>query len=156
MVLLKNILLPVDFSESSLAATRLACEFALRFSAKLHVLHVIEDPMIYLPIFETFPMPSRQQFEIYAQDRLENWLPDEFRQMVDYELYWYHGQIVSRVVEFARDHRMDLMIVGTHGRGGLNHAMLGSVTEKLIRSSPCPVLSVRSPEKPATTISPQP
>ena len=71
MIDLKNILLPTDFSDSSLTATRYAIELSKRFSATLHV---IEDPGVYIAAFDSFPLPSPVEFETYAEERLENWI----------------------------------------------------------------------------------
>ena len=77
MIELKHILLPTDFSETALQATRYALELGKRFGAKLHLLHVIEDPVLYLSMFESFPLPAREEFETFAQTRLENWILPE-------------------------------------------------------------------------------
>src|SRR5258707_4673147 len=81
MIELRNLLLAVDFSDTCLKATEYAVALATRFEATLHLLHVIEDPVVYLPMFESYPLPTREQFETYAQDRLENWItwPDADR-----------------------------------------------------------------------------
>src|SRR6266566_1040059 len=76
MIELRNLLLAVDFSDSCLKATEYAVALSNRFGATLHLLHVIEDPVVYLPMFESYPLPTRDQFETYAQDRLENWTTD--------------------------------------------------------------------------------
>jgi len=142
MIQLQNVLLPVDFSEPSLKATAYGLELARRFNAKLHLLHIIEDPVIYLPMFESYPMPSRDQFETYAQDRLENWILPDDGEGCKIELMWLHGRPAHKVVEYATDCRIDLVVIGTHGRGAAAHLMLGSVAEKIVRNSPCPVLTV--------------
>ncbi len=143
MLLIKNIVLPTDFSEPTLAATRYAVALAKRFDATLHLLHVIEDPLQLSPIFESIPLPPRQSFETYAQDRLENWIPAADRDDLKLELHWFHGHPLTRIVEFAADHRMDLIVMGTHGRGPVSHALLGSVAEKVVRQANCPVLTIR-------------
>src|SRR5579872_2446620 len=74
MIELKRLLLPVDFSDACLKATEYAVSLGHRFGATLHLLHVIEDPVVYLPMFESYPLPTREQFETYAQERLENWI----------------------------------------------------------------------------------
>lgn len=143
MLQFKNILLPTDFSPASLGATQRAVHLAKQFGATLHLLHVIEDPIVLAPVFESIPMPPQSSFETYAQDRLDNWISEGDREGLTVELHWYHGQPVKRIIEFAVDHRMDLVVVGTHGRGGIAHLMLGSVAEKVVRLCPCPVLTVR-------------
>ena len=91
MIELRNVLLAVDFSDTCLQATEYAVALARRFGATLHLLHVIEDPIVYLPMFESYPLPSRQQFETYAQDRLENWITDPEVDGLKIELTFRHG-----------------------------------------------------------------
>ena len=142
MIQLKNVLLPVDFSEPSLKATEYAVELAHRFGASLHLLHVIEDPVVYLPMFESYPLPTREQFETYAQVRLENWIPDADAEGLNLEFHWRHGAPHVEVIDYAQDSSIDLIVMGTHGRGIAGHLLLGSVAEKVIRKAPCPVLTV--------------
>jgi nucleotide-binding universal stress UspA family protein len=142
MIDLRNILLPIDFSEPSLTATEYALELTRRFGATLHLLHVIEDPVVYLPMFESYPMPSRAQFETYAQDRLENWIAEEDAEGCRVELQWVHGKPFVEIIRQARDHDADLIVMGTHGRGLTSHLLLGSVAEQVVRKSSCPVLTV--------------
>lgn len=143
MIALSRILLPTDFSESSLAASGYALECARQFGAVLHLLHVIEDPIVYLPMFESYPLPSRQQFETYAEERLENWIPDDERGDCRLEFDWRHGSPFHQIVGYARESGIDLIVMGTHGRGFTRHLLMGNVAEKVIRSAPCPVMTIR-------------
>ena len=143
MIELKSILLPTDFSETTLAATRYGIEFARRFQATLHLLHVIEDPVVYLPMFESYPLPSRGDFENYAQTALDNWIVDEDVSDITIERSWVHGSPFVEILRYAREQQNDLIIVGTHGRGFTAHFLMGSVAEKVVRKAPCPVLTVR-------------
>src|SRR6266699_3844939 len=90
MIVLRNLLLAVDFSDSCLKATEYAVDLAHRFEATLHLLHVIEDPVVYLPMFESYALPPREQFETYAQDRLENWLTGSDAEGLKFEIDWRH------------------------------------------------------------------
>src|SRR5689334_15682609 len=101
MIQLKNVLLPVDFSEPSLKATEYAVALAHRFGASLHLLHVIEDPVVYLPMFESYPLPTRQEFETYAQVRLENWIPEADAEGLNIEQHWRHGAPHVEVIDYA-------------------------------------------------------
>lgn len=143
MVKLDNLLLPTDFSEPSLVSTHYALELAARFQAKLHLLHVIEDPVLYVPMFESFPLPSREEFEVYAQDRLDNWILPEDATEFDQTTCWRHGKPVAEILRYARENTIDMIVMGTHGRGLAAHLLLGSVAEKVVRKAPCPVLTVR-------------
>lgn len=143
MIEIKNILLPTDFSEPSLTATRYGLEMARRFDATLHLLHVIEDPEVYVPAFESYPLPPREDFERYAQERLDNWILPEDAEGCRIERRWVHGVPFPEIVRVAEELKADLIVIGTHGRGFLAHVLLGSVAEKVVRKSPCPVLTVR-------------
>ncbi len=143
MIELKDILVPTDFSESSLTATKYALELAKRFEAKLHLLHVIEDPVVYLPMFESFPMPARSEFEEYAQTRLENWiLPDDLGDC-ELQFRWVHGTPFVEILRDAKQNDIDLIVLGTHGHGLAAQLLLGNVAEKVVRKASCPVLTVR-------------
>ena len=142
MIDLKNLLLPVDFSDACLKATEYAVSLGHRFGENLHLLHVIEDPIIYLPMFESYPLPTREQFETYAQVRLENWIPEQDTEGLNIEWHFLHGAPHAEVIDFATDNRTDLIVMGTHGRGVAAHLLLGSVAAKVVRSAPCPVLTV--------------
>lgn len=143
MIQLQNILLPTDFSETSLVATRYALEFAKRFQAQLHLLHVIEDPVVYLPMFESFPLPSREEFETFAQTRLDNWILPEDAEQTAIITRWVHGSPFVQILRDARDNDVDLIVIGTHGRNAAAQLLMGSVAEKVVRKAPCPVLAVR-------------
>lgn len=143
MITLERILLPTDFSEASLPATQYALELARRFDAALHVLHVIEDPVAYLPMFESFPLPTREEFEQFAQTRLDNWILPADAEGLQIEQHWVHGRPFVDVIRYAREQQMDLIVIGTHGRGAAAHLLMGSVSEKIVRKAPCPVLTVR-------------
>ncbi len=143
MIEIKSILMPTDFSETALAATRYALEFARRFEATLHVLHVIEDPVVYLPMFDSIPIPPPEDFEQFARERLESWILPEDAEGIDIVHRWVHGTPFVEIVRDAKAHDIDLLILGTHGRGFAKHLLLGNVAEKVTRKAPCPVLTVR-------------
>lgn len=146
MIRIENILLPTDFSEPSLTATRYALELTRRFEATLHLLHVIEDPVIYMPMFDSAPLPSKEEFDEYARTRLEDWILPEDAAGLQIELSWVHGSPFVEAVRYAKEHEIDLIVVGTHGRGAAAHLLLGSEAEKIVRKAPCPVLTVRPDE----------
>ena len=144
MIEFHHILVPTDFSEPSLAATQYGLEFARRFGATLHLLHVIEDPKVYVPLVESFPYATREDLETFARTRLENWIQPEDARGVAIETRFVHGKPFVEIVRDAREHAADLIVLGTHGRGPAAHLLLGSVAEKVVRKAPCPVLTVRA------------
>lgn len=147
MINLKTILVPSDFSECSDAALRYGLELARRFDAELHLLHVVQDPAtqpwaaegLSLPLFEVV---DRWQAE--ARQRLANAVPvaDAHRVTVLVTLATPYQEILR----YAGENAMDLIVMGTHGRGGVSHLLLGSIAEKMVRHAPCPVLTVRYPQ----------
>jgi universal stress protein A len=142
---LQHICVPVDFSDTSQAALMYAKAMADAFGAKLHVLHVLVN---WVPDGD-FPASPQlyQQLEQSAQKQLEALLTPEER--VKYQV---HLEMISglsefvEIVRYAREQHIDLLVMGTHGRGAIAHMLMGSVAEKVVRKAPCPVLTVRHPE----------
>ena len=130
-----NILHSTDFSEAS----GLACEHAVRLArqcgAKLTVLHVYPDPT-RVPDAWSIRDPRPELEDVLS--RVAAGAAD-----VSVERLLRIGTPAERIVEYARSHHCDLIVMGTHGRTGLKHVLLGSVAEKVIRSAPCPVMVVR-------------
>ena len=133
---LKNILVPLDFSEMSLKSLQYAVPFAIQFGAKLTLLHV-EEPLGDQVDFAYSPMLGVAHFEI-----IENRLKDIRAEKLPPELH------VDTVVRhnFVFEIRADLIITTTHGYTGLKHLMMGSTAENIVRRAPCPVLVVRELE----------
>ena len=138
----KTILVPVDFSETSEHALACAQSFAQTFGATLHVLHVIPDPHSQAWSIEATGMnlgSLMETWEADAKERLDRLalgdLPSERATRV--------GQPYREVIRYADTHNVDLIVMGTHGRGAIEHMLLGSVAEKVVRTAPCPVLTVR-------------
>lgn len=121
-----EILFPTDFSPASDAAGRVARDMALQAGARLHVLHVV--PPVTDP-----SLPSENLAR--AASALGG---DGLR----LETALLSGRAARNIVEYAREKRIDLIVVGTHGRTGISHAILGSVAEAVVRLSPCLVLTV--------------
>lgn len=152
MLKLKSILLPTDFSEPAGVAVGHACTLADAFGAELHVLHVIHDYATEVPEFGmglAFPgylehLPERmKKLEEETLRQLRRVLPDHWpRKRV--VLATWQGPPFLRIIEYAREHDSDLIVMGTHGRSALKHVLLGSVAERVVRQAPCPVLTVRS------------
>lgn len=143
MIEIKKILIPVDFSETSQAATLYALELAKKFNAQLHLLHVIEDPVVYMPMFESYTLPPKEDFENFADTRLNNWILDQDKGDLDIQTSWVHGNPFVDILKYAKREDVDLIVVGTHGRSFTAHLLLGSVAEKVVRKASCPVLTVR-------------
>jgi nucleotide-binding universal stress UspA family protein len=148
MITLKTILVPSDFSECSEAALRYGLELARRFDARVHVLHVVQDPLTQPWAAEGFSAPLFevvQKWQREAKDRLAASIPlaDIGRVTVDAIVAWPYAEILR----YATDNNVDLIVMGTHGRSGVSHVLLGSIAEKVVRRAPCPVLTVRHPQR---------
>lgn len=147
---LAQILAPTDFSEHSNQALRHAAEMAVQFGAKLTLLHVVSDEALkaiskaHIP-----PHPVDQVYEDLGQEVREQYckhVPPEVRKALKVEVLVLPGVPFLEIIRAARVKGVDLVVMATHGRTGLSHALVGSVTEKVIRKAPCPVLSIRPME----------
>lgn len=148
MIALKHILVPTDFSETSGVAMNYARAFAEAFGATLHVLHVLEDPLLYPARREYFtPVPHyREQMESDAQKRLKGLLSAEDSTEFNARFVTRWGSPFVEIVRYAKDERIDLIVMGTHGLSKIAQVLMGNVAEKVVRKAPCPVLTVRHPE----------
>ena len=148
MIVLKHILIPTDFSEPSYSAVKYGRALAESFGAALHVLHVVEDPVLYAPTSEGYvPFPNfQEEMEKNAQEWLGKVLTAADRERFQARLVTRRGSPFVEIVRYAKSENIDLIVMGTHGRGPIAHMLLGSVAEKVVRKAPCPVLTVRHPE----------
>ncbi len=144
MIELGQILIPTDFSDYSRQASEYACELAKRFDAQIHVLHVIQPLVAAMPS-PGAPIPESllADAERAAEEQLQQWLATEFEQVSQVTRATMRGTPFVEIVRYSKDHEIDLIVIGTHGRSGLTHALIGSVAERVVRKAPCPVLSVR-------------
>jgi nucleotide-binding universal stress UspA family protein len=145
-VTISHILVPVDLSEDSLEALRTGCEVAKQFSACLDMLHVVEP----LP-------PSADLMLVNVYDDIRQDMQGELDKLPCSDLPLGSvrrivrlGYAAQTITDFARNEGVDLIILGTRGRTGLAHLLMGSVAERVIRTAPCPVLVTRN--KPKTSI----
>lgn len=149
MIDLHRILVPTDFSKSSGNALTYAAEFARRFDAELHLLHVVQDLALFVPeaVMLIPPMgPPMEQFVSAARETLDRAVHELAMPDVSIIAEVAEGRPFEEIVRFAREKNIDLIVMGTHGHTGLVHLFLGSVAAKVVRRAPCPVLTVRHPE----------
>ena len=148
MIKIEKILFPTDFSEHSKHAFSYALSFAKEYGAALHMLHVVED-IQYLANAYMFDVPMMPSFADMEQNRLKEMQEFIDREVADssvtIEKIIRHGRPFIEILQVAREENIDLIVIATHGRGGLEHALFGSVAEKVVRKAPCPVLSIRMP-----------
>ena len=149
MIEIKKILLPTDFSDYSKAAAAYASEFADRFGAELHILHVLQDLVAMVPEPGlAFPPPGdyMQELQESAEKALAQLPQPPLKDASRVIRETRQGPPFVEIIRYARESEIDLIVMGTHGRSGLAHILLGSVAEKVVRKSPCPVLTVRPSE----------
>lgn len=142
---LNSIICATDFSDYSNHAVRYGIALAKEFSAKLYVCHVVD--LLSVGMYgETIPDPVEQQNRImnYTHEQINELINDV---SVDWEPLVTIGHVAGEIVRMAKERSVDLVISATHGRSGLKRLILGSVTERLMRTLPCPLLVVRSTER---------
>lgn len=143
MIQLKRILAPTDFSEFSDHAMQYATELSSQFDAELHLLTVVDDstPMLMDPEFMPVEDFISQEMES-AEKQLANRPGESWNEKLTVKRERRKGNPLVEIVRYAKENEIDLIVIGTHGRSGLIHMLMGSVAEKVVRKSPCPVLTV--------------
>lgn len=142
---LKRILVPTDFSETLAAALKDALPLAAEFGAELHVLHVLDMTAGQFFAAEMAMVPS-PAIEAEARQRAEAELATLLTrdEIANYRarLVTEQGAPFAAIIRYAREHEVDLIVMGTHGRGAVAHLIIGSVAENVVRKAPCPVLTI--------------
>jgi nucleotide-binding universal stress UspA family protein len=149
MIKISNVLVATDFGPASASALTYGREFARTFGARLHVVHVLENPMMYAgPDAVGIDFAGMQaNLEAAAQRMFDNLVTAEDReQLKAVTAIRTGGTPAFEIVAYAKLTGIDIIIMGTHGRGLISHVLMGSVAEKVVRIAPCPVLTVRHPE----------
>lgn len=146
MSLPKRILVPTDFSELAGAALKYAKELAAAVGASLQVLHVMEDPLPGLRQADHVcsVLAIREQLEREAGEELARLFTPEERTSLHVEATTIWGIPYAQILRFSIDNSSDLIVMGTHGRGAILHALIGSVAERVVRHATCPVLTIHS------------
>jgi len=140
-----RILTPIDFSDHSIMAMLTAREVAGLYDAKLQVLHVIEEsthPAFY-GISKEILWGLRAEIVNKSEQELHRILGEFKEPEVAWEFKVVAGHVSKEILEYAQHNKIDLIVLATHGLSGLRHFLLGSVAEKVVRGSPCPVLTVK-------------
>ena len=142
---LRKILLPTDFSDYSTAAKSYACELAVKFGAELHLLHTLEHHYSLTPEFGLgFAMPTEtSESKATAEKALFTFLDAGEPSTGKPVCQVIEGSPKVEIVRYARAESIDLIVISTHGRTGLSQMLIGSVAETVVRTAPCPVLTVR-------------
>lgn len=142
---LNAILHPTDFSEHSRYAFRLACSLARERQAKLVVLHVVATfgPEL-VPVGAGAAQLQPEGYQQTLWNDLRQIQSPDSAVLVEHQLA--EGEPVDEILRVAKDAGCDMIVLGTHGRTGLDRLLMGSVAEQVVRKAPCPVLTVRKPK----------
>jgi nucleotide-binding universal stress UspA family protein len=147
---LEKIGVATDFSETSDLALRYGITLAAQFKAELHLIHVIEDIIPTVPEPGLAMLPTQEIMQTLRRSSEEAMSQQTTRiasDGVSIVKVIREGVPFREVDAYAREMGIDLLVVGTHGRTGLSHLLLGSVAERVLRSAPCPVLTVHPGER---------
>jgi len=148
VIKLKTVLVPTDFSESARHALTYGTSFALEYDAKLLLLHVVENLTVGYAS-DLFPVPMAEVFQEisgYARVELAKLAALAREKGVEVEEQVVQGKPSAEIIRVARESGVDMIVLGTHGKGMLDQALFGSTTERVVRRAPCPVLTVRLAE----------
>jgi nucleotide-binding universal stress UspA family protein len=146
---IKTILFPTDFSNGARAAMDHAISLAKDYSAKLILIYVAQNVPVtewdnLSPHYETEMM---NDLEKSAGIEMGKWVSEVSAKAGDVEQVIARGVPFVEIIKTAREKNADLIVIGTHGRTGIDHMLFGSTAEKVVRKSSCPVLTVRIPGK---------
>jgi nucleotide-binding universal stress UspA family protein len=140
----QHILVPTDFSEYADYALDYAIELAKKLQAHLTFLHVIHlTPLVMGDIGISGLVPYLEEIETDAQQRMQTLLNRVHQEGLQGETAIVQGVPFQAIVDTAENQNIDLIVMGTHGRTGLTHVLMGSVAERVVRMAPCPVLVTR-------------
>lgn len=150
MIAIKKVLVATDFGPASETALNYGRALAGLLGGGLHVLHVTEN--VYLAAANGYghaymPPELQRDIEHAAQEQTESLLTEEDRRTLQAKAVTVtFNTPAAAIVEYAKTNNIDLIVLGTHGRGAFSHLFMGSVAERVVRTAPCPVLTVRNPE----------
>ncbi|GAN33743.1 MAG: universal stress protein [Candidatus Brocadia sp. AMX2] len=148
MIKLKKILCPIDFSECSLYALSYAIDLSVKEHASLCLIHVIETHISDIgDIMKQIDLLLDGEQIESLRVKLLNLIPHDIRATIHAESIVEKGIPFMEIMKTAKEKRIDLIVMGTHGRTGLEHILIGSVAERVIQKAPCPVLSIRLPKQ---------
>jgi len=148
MIHLKRILVPTDFSDSARHALSYGVSFAQEYGAEILLLHVVENLTVGYAS-DLFPVPMAEVYEEisgYAKAELAKLGAEVRAKGVTVRELVAQGKPSAEILRIAREETVDIVVLGTHGKGLLDRSLFGSTTERVVRKAPCPVLTCRHPE----------
>jgi nucleotide-binding universal stress UspA family protein len=144
----QHILVPTDFSACADEALNYAIALASKLQARLTLLHIIHAVPLWAEGDMGLALPDTYLHE--SEARVQQGLAQRQQRAqeagIQADILTAHGTPFQSIIDTAQDQKIDLIVLGTHGRTGLQRALLGSVAEKVVRLAPCPVLTVRGKE----------
>ncbi|MHB8111314.1 MAG: universal stress protein [Syntrophorhabdaceae bacterium] len=140
----KKILCPVDFSKFTPQIVAYAVDLAKKYGSELHMLHVIPNLTYFTP-YESFLTPENL---VAVEKNIQDEVSNDFAKLlakitIDAKTATRTGTPFVEIIDYAKTENIDLIVMGTHGRSGIEHILIGNVAEKVVRKSPCPVLTIR-------------
>ncbi len=140
----RKIVSPVDFSEFTDEIVAYAVDIATKYNAELHLLHVMPNLNYFTP-YESFLTPENL---VSIESNIEKEVAKDFDKVtkkidIPVSKVIKTGVTFVEIIDYIKENEIDLVVMGTHGRSGIEHILIGSVAEKVVRKSPCPVLTVR-------------
>jgi nucleotide-binding universal stress UspA family protein len=143
--IMKNILVPVDFSVFSESAAKMGVFLARKTGAQLHLMHVANAPADWngMNVVEQQRYPEIEGRMVEAEIRLDKFVADILFKDITTNTYVYAGTAYDQILQFVESYKMDLVIMGAHGAGETYGLFIGSTAQRVIRSAKCPVLSVK-------------
>ena len=146
---IKKILLPTDFSEGSVAVIPYVLSLAKKYDANIDILHVIHEFIdmtdFYVPHISYDVM--EEGMETAARENMQKFCSEHFEGKVDFKVHTRKGTPFLEIINAARELDTDLIVMGTHGRTGIDHILFGGTAEKVVRKSPVPVMTIRAKGK---------
>jgi universal stress protein A len=144
----KKILCPIDFSEFTNEIIEYALDITKRYNAELHLIHIIPNLNYFTP-YESFFTPENL---IVVERNMETEVNKDFDKImktigIPVKKVIRTGAAFVEIIDYVKSESIDLIVIGTHGRTGIEHILIGSVAEKVVRKSPCPVLTIRPKSK---------
>ena len=149
MIVIKKVLLPIDFSKASTVLLPYAIDFAEKYGARLFIIFVAEDPFTYsgTPYIDLLPDQYFEDMVPGAQRKMATFLADNISKVsLDVEGKVLTGHPAEEIINYAKQQKIDLLIIGSHGFKGFEKFVFGSVAEKVIKMAPCPVLTINTHE----------
>ena len=139
------IVLPIDFSELSMAAVPWAKRMAAVTQGTVHCVYTVEPPQVYsaLDMAPAIPLPTTDELSESAKQQLEAFANEQLAG-IDTDTAVLIGKPSEQIIEYASKVNAALIVMTTHGYSGLEHVVLGSTTEAVLRKATCPVLSIRN------------